>query len=200
MHSFAKPFFLLSFLLDNDFKQATKFKISVNKCSVQMPLYSRFWLIILWWRRNVQHKTKLDKKKIRAQKKRERERETKMDVNAANPYEQKLYNMFKSFDTQSLGTLDKKALMDLCETLELKDRSAKLVTNLIDPKRNNRVTFNEFKEGLLNLLGTTDTDDNDNSITNGKHITITSNFFLILKPNFFFLISNSNQLQCAIRW
>lgn len=92
-----------------------------------------------------------------------------MDVNAANPYEQKLYNMFESFDTQSLGTLDKNALMELCGTLELKDRSAKLVANLIDPKRNNRVTFNEFKEGLLNLLGTTDTDDNDDSITNGKH-------------------------------
>lgn len=87
-------------------------------------------------------------------------------MNAANPYEQKLYNMFKSFDTQSLGTLDKNALLDLCTTLELKDRSAKLVANLIDPKRNNRVTFNEFKEGLLNLLGTSD--DNDDSITNGK--------------------------------
>lgn len=92
-----------------------------------------------------------------------------MDVNAANPYEQKLYNMFESFDTQSLGTLDKTALMELCATLELKDRSAKLVANLIYPKRNNRVTFNEFKEGLLNLLGTADTDDNDDSITNGKH-------------------------------
>lgn len=91
-----------------------------------------------------------------------------MDVNAANPYEQKLYNMFKSFDTQSLGTLDKNALMDLCTTLELKDRSVKLVANLIDPKRNNRVTFAEFKEGLLILLGTADTDDNDDSITNAS--------------------------------
>lgn len=80
-----------------------------------------------------------------------------MDVNTTDPYEQKLYNMFKSFDVQSLGTLDKNALMDLCTTLELKDRSAKLVANLIDPKQNNRVSFNEFKEGLLNLLGT-DTD------------------------------------------
>lgn len=83
-----------------------------------------------------------------------------MDVNTTDPYEQKLYNMFKSYDIQSLGTLDKNALLELCTMLELKDRSDKLVTNLIDPKRNNRVSFNEFKEGLLNLLGT-DTDDND---------------------------------------
>lgn len=84
-----------------------------------------------------------------------------MDVNTADPYEQKLYNMFKSFDIQSMGTLDKNALLELCSMLELKDRSAKLVANLIDPKRNNRVSFNKFKDGLLNLLGT-DTDDNDN--------------------------------------
>lgn len=69
----------------------------------------------------------------------------KMDVNTTDPYEQKLYNMFKSFDIQSMGSLDKSALLELCTTLELKDRSAKLVANLIDPKRNNRVTFNEFK-------------------------------------------------------
>lgn len=89
-----------------------------------------------------------------------------MDVNTTDPYEQKLYNMFKSFDVQSMGTLDKNALLDLCTTLELKDRSAKLVANLIDPKQNNRVSFNEFKEGLLNLLGT-DTDVEESN-TNGK--------------------------------
>lgn len=96
-----------------------------------------------------------------------------MDMNTTDPYEQKLYNMFKSFDVQSTGTLDQNALMELCATLELNDRSAKLVTNLIDPKRNNRVSFNEFKEGLLNLLGT-DTDDNDNDEdnTNCKCVSI----------------------------
>lgn len=92
----------------------------------------------------------------------------KMDVNTTDPYEQKLYNMFKSFDTQSVGSLDKNALMELCTTLELKDRSAKLVANLIDPKRNNRVSFNEFKEGLLNLLGT-DTDDNEEQSEHGTY-------------------------------
>lgn len=93
------------------------------------------------------------------------QQQQRMDVNTTDPYEQKLYNMFKSFDTQSIGTLDKAALLELCTTLELKDRTNKLVANLIDPKRNNRVTFNEFKEGLLNLLGT---DDNDDNATHGK--------------------------------
>lgn len=82
-----------------------------------------------------------------------------MDINTADPYEQKLYNMFKSFDTQNVDSLDKEALIKLCTTLELKDRGPKLVANLIDNKRNNRVTFREFKEGLLNLLGTDGEDD-----------------------------------------
>lgn len=93
-----------------------------------------------------------------------------MDESATDPYEQKLYNMFKSFDVQSIGTLDKNALMDLCTTLELKDRSVKLVANLIDPVLNNRVSFNDFKVGLLNLLGkdTEDNDTNDLNTTHGK--------------------------------
>lgn len=83
-----------------------------------------------------------------------------MDVNTSDPYEQKLYNMFNSFDIQSMGSLDKEALVELCRTLELKDRGNKLVASLIDTKRKNRCTFAEFKEGLLNLLGT-DADDGD---------------------------------------
>lgn len=82
-----------------------------------------------------------------------------MDINTSDPYEQKLYNMFKSFDIQLVDSLDKEALIKLCTMLELKDRGPKLVANLIDNKRNNRVTFREFKEGLLNLLGTDGEDD-----------------------------------------
>lgn len=92
-----------------------------------------------------------------------------MDVNTADPYEQKLYNMFKSFDIQSMDSLDKDSLMELCKMLELKDRGPKLVANLIDGKRNTRVTFAAFKEGLLNLLGNDDDDLVDNS-ANGKSL------------------------------
>lgn len=80
-----------------------------------------------------------------------------MDVNAADPYEQKLYSMFKSFDNDSKDSLDKESLVRLCIMLELKDRGSNLVANLIDNKVKNRVTFREFKEGLLNLI--TDADN-----------------------------------------
>lgn len=77
------------------------------------------------------------------------------NVASIDPYEQKLYNMFKSFDNQSRGSLDKESLIKLCTTLELKDRAPKLVACLIE-RPNDRVTFKQFKEGLLNLLGTDD--------------------------------------------
>lgn len=98
-----------------------------------------------------------------------------MDVNTADPYEQKLYNMFKSFDIHSVDSLDKDSLTELCKMLELKDRGPKLVANLIHGKRNNRVTFPAFKEGLLNLLGN-DVDDENyvDSSANGE-------FYHILK-------------------
>lgn len=83
-----------------------------------------------------------------------------MDLNTSDPYEQKLYNMFKSFDNESKDSLDKESLINLCIMLELKDRGSKLVSNLLDDNKNNRVTFREFKEGLLNLLGTDGDDDN----------------------------------------
>lgn len=57
-----------------------------------------------------------------------------------------------------MDSLDKDSLAELCKMLELKDRGPKLVADLIDEKRNNRVTFATFKEGLLNLLGN-DVDD-----------------------------------------
>ena len=78
-----------------------------------------------------------------------------MELSTVDPYEQKLYNMFNSFDVQHLGSLDRDSLANLCTTLELKDRGPKLVARLIT-NSDSRVTFREFKEGLLNLLGTDD--------------------------------------------
>lgn len=78
-----------------------------------------------------------------------------MDLPSVDPYEEKLYNMFRSFDIHARGSLDKESLNNLCATLELKDRGPKLVACLIKCA-NNRVTFKQFKEGLLNLLGTED--------------------------------------------
>lgn len=102
-----------------------------------------------------------------------------MDINTSDdPYEQKLYNMFKSFDVQCMDSLDKESLIKLCTSLELKDRGPKLVSNLINDKIQNRVTFKEFKEGLLNLLGTEVDDD-----INGKYILLFVCRNAFLSPN-----------------
>ncbi|XP_037048252.1 blastoderm-specific protein 25D isoform X5 [Bradysia coprophila] len=73
---------------------------------------------------------------------------------STDPYEQKLYHMFKSHDVDAKGSLDKDALSKLCKTLELKEREPLLIAALVKNNGNNRVTFKKFKEELLNLLGT----------------------------------------------
>jgi hypothetical protein len=70
---------------------------------------------------------------------------------SANKYELKLYNLFKNHDQKSVGSLDKDALLKLCTTLDLKERGESLVRCLIK-KGHKRVTFQEFREGLLNIL------------------------------------------------
>lgn len=73
---------------------------------------------------------------------------------STDPYEQKLYHMFKSHDVDSKGSLDKDALSKLCKTLELKEREPLLIAALVKNSGNTRVTFKKFKQELLNLLGT----------------------------------------------
>lgn len=82
-----------------------------------------------------------------------------MDLDTTDPYEQKLYNMFKSFDTDMTDSLNKESLLKLCTSLELKDRGPKLVANLIKNERDDRVDFNAFKCELLNLLGSENDDE-----------------------------------------
>jgi ninein len=70
---------------------------------------------------------------------------------STNKYELKLYNLFKSHDHKSTGSLDKESLHKLCITLDLKERGETLVKSLIT-KTHKRVTFQEFRECLLNIL------------------------------------------------
>lgn len=72
---------------------------------------------------------------------------------SSDPYEQKLYHMFKSYDTDAAGTLDETALLKLCKSLELHDQGNGLINALISEKVS-RVSFKDFKEALLNFLGT----------------------------------------------
>lgn len=91
---------------------------------------------------------------------------------SADPYEQKLYQMFTSYDVDAIGSLDKDSLSKLCKSLELKDRESVLVSLLLQGNINGRVTFKGFKEGLLSLLGTdeeeVEDDDDDTVNTDGK--------------------------------
>uniref|UniRef100_A0AAG5CVI7 EF-hand domain-containing protein n=1 Tax=Anopheles atroparvus TaxID=41427 RepID=A0AAG5CVI7_ANOAO len=72
---------------------------------------------------------------------------------SSDPYEQKLYHMFQSHGTgDGSSSLDREALVKLCGTLELKERGHLLVKCLLTDDKT-RVSFREFREGLLHILG-----------------------------------------------
>ncbi|XP_052864474.1 uncharacterized protein LOC128271079 [Anopheles cruzii] len=72
---------------------------------------------------------------------------------SSDPYEQKLYHMFQSHGTgDGSSGLDREALLKLCLTLELKERGHLLVKCLLSGSKTH-VSFREFREGLLNILG-----------------------------------------------
>lgn len=72
-----------------------------------------------------------------------------------DPYEEKLYHMFKSHDYNSDGSLDEEALTKLCKSLELNEKTNILVKGLLVQcgGEKKKVTFREFKDGLLQFLG-----------------------------------------------
>lgn len=73
-----------------------------------------------------------------------------------DPYEQQLLNVFDSYDFDNQGSLDKEALTQLCQTLQLEDQTSELIRVLL-PERNHssacRASFVEFKDALLAILG-----------------------------------------------
>ncbi|KAH8245802.1 hypothetical protein KR038_011128 [Drosophila bunnanda] len=71
---------------------------------------------------------------------------------SADPYEQKLYQMFRSCETQC-GLLDEGSLLKLCSLLELRDQGAALIASLGSSHKLGGVSFGQFKEALLNFLG-----------------------------------------------
>uniref|UniRef100_A0A1A9ZK96 EF-hand domain-containing protein n=1 Tax=Glossina pallidipes TaxID=7398 RepID=A0A1A9ZK96_GLOPL len=73
---------------------------------------------------------------------------------STDPYELKLYQMFQSCDTKHCGYLDEESLRRLCGLLELHDKGAVLIENLAAEDKASHVTFDNFKEALLNFLGT----------------------------------------------
>ncbi|XP_016956776.3 blastoderm-specific protein 25D isoform X2 [Drosophila biarmipes] len=71
---------------------------------------------------------------------------------SADPYEQKLYQMFRSCEKSGNGLLDEKSLLKLCSLLELRDQGSALIASLGGGHQLG-VSFGQFKEALLNFLG-----------------------------------------------
>lgn len=69
-----------------------------------------------------------------------------------NRYEKQLYTVFKTFDVDNEEALDRSAVHQLCDALQLEDRGAALVNTLFE-RRSDRVTFAQFRNGLLAVLG-----------------------------------------------
>lgn len=78
------------------------------------------------------------------------------DDAAVNSYEKQLYTVFKTFDVDNSEALDRAAVHALCDSLQLEDRGSALIDTLFE-HRSDRVTFAQFRNGLLAVLGA-DTD------------------------------------------
>ncbi|XP_018336876.1 ninein [Agrilus planipennis] len=76
-----------------------------------------------------------------------------MDCQSLDPYEKQLFTVFESYDYENCGTLDERGLTQLCQSLHLEDQASELIQQLLKEKKKHRVTFTDFKSGLLTLLG-----------------------------------------------
>lgn len=68
-------------------------------------------------------------------------------------YEEQLFKVFSSHDSDNDGSLDHPGLLQLCETLQLQDKSDDLITSLLRNHHRSKATFPQFKDALLQLLG-----------------------------------------------
>ncbi|PSN57236.1 hypothetical protein C0J52_05004 [Blattella germanica] len=76
-----------------------------------------------------------------------------MEGRELNPYEQQLLAVFESCDQDQSGSLDGHGLEQLCGKLQLEEQGYELMKCLLgNTASNKRVTFSEFRDGLLALL------------------------------------------------
>lgn len=76
-----------------------------------------------------------------------------MEGRSLDPYEQQLLAVFESCDEENRGSLDRKSLEQLCSKLQLEEQGLELMDYLLgNDKSSRRVTFTEFKDGLLTML------------------------------------------------
>uniref|UniRef100_A0A1L8DD27 Putative blastoderm-specific protein 25d isoform x2 n=1 Tax=Nyssomyia neivai TaxID=330878 RepID=A0A1L8DD27_9DIPT len=104
----------------------------------------------------------------------------------SDKYEQKLYQMFSSYDTEEKNTLNREELTKLCITLELRDAGASLIADLfpeVPPKTEKRVSYGAFKEALLKFLGNEmPANSYESETTNDSHDVETSSSSIPLSP------------------
>lgn len=76
-----------------------------------------------------------------------------------DPYEKRLFELFKNYQSKDECGLDRDGLVKLCMSLELKNRGEALVNLLTNRNKTNDgteawlVSFQDFREGLLQILG-----------------------------------------------
>jgi len=76
-----------------------------------------------------------------------------MEGRELDPYEQQLLAVFESCDQDQSGSLDGHGLEQLCEKLQLEEQGFELMKCLLGSCSGKKVTFAEFRDGLLTLLG-----------------------------------------------
>ncbi|XP_066281328.1 ninein-like protein isoform X4 [Branchiostoma lanceolatum] len=75
-----------------------------------------------------------------------------MDEGEQDVYVAQLKEVFDSCDTTGTGYLDRAELRELCHRLQLDDQADNLAKQLLGKDPNNRVSFDEFKEGFVAVL------------------------------------------------
>ncbi|XP_061704062.1 ninein-like protein [Cydia pomonella] len=92
-----------------------------------------------------------------------------MDDGGMNHYEQQLYTVFKTFDVDNAEALDRAAVLQLCDALQLEGRGAALVESLFE-RRTERVTFATFRNGLLGVLGAEPAPEPSDDDSSGREV------------------------------
>lgn len=96
-------------------------------------------------------------------------------VSIIDPYEQKLFNLFKNYEVD--GKLSENGLKNLCQTLQLKERLTLLISILYKNGNKTGVSFEEFREGLLHVI--TSEDGNFSYIYTADFVVSHNLFFLL---------------------
>ncbi|XP_073776290.1 ninein isoform X3 [Danio rerio] len=81
---------------------------------------------------------------------------------ARDQYEERLKEVFESFDGSGLGSLSPEELSDLCQALQLEENTLNtLLHTLLDDHITARVDFEQFKDALILVLSSTNTNDEE---------------------------------------